>query len=148
MRLLWLVGFSFWMGGFVFYTSYVVPILRREIGESGIVTKHVAVIFNRVGVVVLTSWFLALWIERRQSAWRRMSLILLIANAGVLAGLFVVYDWLKTAPQFLDDPVFYFRHRVYLWLHTVQFLLSVGSLAVTLRRWRLADQSSPPTVGR
>ena len=54
------------MGGFVFYTSYVVPILLREVGESGIVTRHVAVIFNRLGVVVLAYWFLVLWIERRQ----------------------------------------------------------------------------------
>ena len=59
------------MGGFVFYTSYVVPILLREVGESGIVTRHVAVIFNRLGAVVLAYWFLVLWIERRQSEWRR-----------------------------------------------------------------------------
>jgi hypothetical protein len=144
LRLLWLVGFSFWMGGFVFYTSYVVPILREEVGESGIVTRHVAVIFNRLGAVVLAYWFLVWWIERRQPAWRTTALVLLILNAALQACLFSAYPWLAAAPQELSDPVFYFRHRVYLWLHTIQFLLSVCTLAITLRRWQLTDRAFRP----
>jgi hypothetical protein len=57
LRFLWLVGFSLWTGGFVFYASFVVPILRRELGESAIITKHVAPIFNWVGVIVVWYWF-------------------------------------------------------------------------------------------
>ena len=150
LRLLWIIGFAFWMGGFVFYTSYVVPILLREVGESGIVTRHVAVIFNRLGGVVLSYWFLTLWIERRQTDWRRTALFLLVVNTVIQGVLFWAYDWviqaLQAVPdsvQPLSDPVFYFRHRVYLWLHSLQLLLSIGSLALALRRWQLADRSSP-----
>jgi len=140
LRFLWLVGFSMWIGGFVFYASYVVPILRRETGESAFITRHVAPIFNNIGVVVLAYWFIEFSWRWRQTAWRRTALALLVANVFVLAALFWAYGWVAAGSQELDDPDFHFRHRTYLWLHTVQFALAVGSLAVSLRRWQLSDR--------
>jgi hypothetical protein len=144
LRFLWLVGFSFWMGGFVFYASFVVPILRRELGESAIITRHVAPIFNWVGVLVLTFWLIELLLDRRRSSIWWMALALLFLNAVTLGVLFWAYAWVDSGSQDPDDPAFWFSHRVYLWLSTFQFLLSVASLAITLRRWREADVAAKP----
>ena len=146
LRIFWIIGFAFWAGGFVFYISYVVPTLIRELGESALVTRHVAVIFNKVGVVVLAYWLFLWWVERRQAAWRGTSLALLILNAVLLAVLFWAYEWVAAAPQELVDPVFYFRHRVYLWTATLQVVVSVGTLAISLRRWQLADRAAKPAA--
>ena len=142
IRFLWLVGFSLWIGGFVFYASFVVPITRRELGETGVITRHVAPIFNNLGALVLSSWFCALLLEWRQPAWRRTALALLIANALILAALFAAYPWVLYGMEHLPDAEFRPRHRLYLWLHTVQFFLAVASLAVSLRRWQLTDRES------
>src|SRR5262245_48682109 len=81
LRFLWLVGFSLWTGGFVFYASFVVPILRRELGESAIITKHVAPIINWIGLIVLTVWSLELFFDwPRPKGWRA-AFVLLVANA-------------------------------------------------------------------
>jgi hypothetical protein len=142
LRFLWLVGFSFWMGGFVFYASFVVPILRRELGESAIITRHVAPIFNWIGVMVLLIWLIELLLDRRRSSAWRTAIAFLFFNAIALVALFWAYRWVDSGTQNPDDPAFWFSHRVYLWLSTFQFLLSVGSLAVTLRRWREADATT------
>ena len=146
LRFLWLVGFSFWMGGFVFYASFVVPILRRKLGESAIITKHVAPIFNWIGVVVLSFWLTELMLDRRRSSAWMTALALLFLNAVTLGVLFWAYEWVNSGSQDPGDPVFWFSHRVYLWLSTFQFLLSVGSLAITLRRWREADATAKPSL--
>jgi hypothetical protein len=145
LRFLWLVGFSLWMGGFVFYASFVVPILRRELGESAIITRHVAPIFNGVGVLVLTFWLIELLLDRRRSStwWRAIALLLL--NVVSLGALFWAYRWVDSGSQDPEDPAFWFSHRVYLWLSTFQFLLSVASLVITLRRWREADSAAKPS---
>jgi hypothetical protein len=136
LRFLWLVGFSLWMGGFVFYASFVVPILRRELGESAIITKHVAPIFNWLGVIVLSFWLIELLLDRRRSSAWWTALVLLFLNALALGVLFWAYEWVNSGSQDPEDPKFWFSHRVYLWLSTFQFLLSVASLAITLRRWQ------------
>ena len=139
LRFLWLVGFSLWTGGFVFYASFVIPILRRELGESAIITRHVAQIFNWVGVVVLAFWSFELWMDRPRSKTWRAALVVLLANVIVLGLLFWAYEWVKGGSQDPGDSSFWFSHRVYLWLSTLQFLLSVASLAISLRRWREVD---------
>src|SRR5215203_3008970 len=118
LRFLWLVGFSFWMGGFVFYASFVVPILRRELGESAIITRHVAPIFNWIGVLVLSFWLVELLLDRRRSWVWWTAIALLFFNGAVLGVLFWAYRWVDSGSQDPDDPVFWFSHRVYLWLST------------------------------
>src|SRR5215213_8328968 len=113
LRFLWLVGFSLWTGGFVFYASFVVPILRRELGESAIITKHVAPIFNWIGVIVLSFWLIELLLDcRRSSAWWT-ALVLLFLNALALGVLFWAYEWVNAGSQNPDDPAFWFSHRAY-----------------------------------
>lgn len=146
LRFLWLVGFSLWTGGFVFYASFVVPIMRRELGESAIITKHVAPIINWIGVIVLAFWFFELSTDRLRPKGWRIAFGLLVANAAVLGVLFWAFEWVSATSLEFDDPVFRFRHRTYLWLHTVQFLLSVASLAISLWRWRQADQAAKPSL--
>jgi hypothetical protein len=148
LRFLWLVGFSLWTGGFVFYASFVVPILRHELGESAIITRHVAPIFNWVGVFVLAFWFFELWVERPRPKNWRLGFGLLIANAFLLGALFWAYEWVKSGSQDPSDAAFWLSHRIYLWLSTIQFLLSVASLAVALRRWRQADVQTSMAVSQ
>ena len=136
-----LAAFVFWLGGFTFYISVVVPIGTEVLGtalDQGFITRHVARAINRAAAVSLALLLADLFAT---PGHRRSRLALWLVMAGCQAALF----WLHPILDAHMDPEtwsvrgrgdFYQLHRAYLWLHTVQWLAALGCL------WTLTNDAS------
>ena len=65
LRWLAIVGMTFWLGGFTFYSAIVIPILHLEMGglNSGMVTGEVSNYLNAFGVAAVVAWWVLTWVE-------------------------------------------------------------------------------------
>ncbi len=126
--MLWMFAFSF--GGFVFYAAVVVPIGSDVLSTTtqGFVTRHVTNVINYS--VLLTAVALAInaWVRwhHRRTASNRTLLISLALIFSCSAGLFWLHPQLEALlveadREVLDSARFYFLHRIYLWVSTVQW---------------------------
>jgi hypothetical protein len=131
--------FALWMGGFVFYASFVVPIVREVDGATGHITEHVTVRFNAVGLAALVVWSALLACEPKRAPRRKLAAALIAAIFGLLAWLHFLHPMVAAADAAGDRAVFYLRHRIYLWVSTVQFVVCLMLLYATLTRWRAID---------
>lgn len=146
-RFLVLSALFFWQGGFTFYASVVVPIGQQMFGHlrQGFVTRQVTVYLNLAGAVALAVLLWDLMTTCDRMPWRRRSRWLLwIAMLLTLLGLFWLHGWLDelltVKGRIIRDPdLFRVRHRLYLWLSTVQWACSLLFLFVTLVIWRKED---------
>jgi hypothetical protein len=141
-----------WQGGFLFYTSVVVPEGTKLLGAAGqgAITARVTDALNAVGAVALA--VLALELSRtrdpntRRTAWRWVAW----SVALVCQGLLVYFHMLLDA--FMDEdrryvvvrPPFYPVHRMYLWTSTVLWAACVLLTWWTLRSWRVEDRQGNP----
>ncbi len=135
---------AFWQGGFMFYGGVVVPVGASVLGsetEQGFITQAVTNYLNVAGVVCVLVWGIALKLDGpRASRTVRAAWILwsLVAVAlGIQIGLHVIMDrWLDTASRtILDETKFIRFHEAYLTTSTIQWLLCLALLAVTLSAW-------------
>ncbi len=125
---------SFTFGGFLFYASVVVPNGTRVLGptQQGFVTRHVTQAMNvahlvTIGVLLVDYW----WARNRRRPSANRSLAVSI---GILAACNATLFWLHTQLESHLDPndfavhqaeVFYGKHRIYLWVSTLQWLASL-----------------------
>lgn len=126
-----LATFALWWGGFTFYALAVIPtahnILHSHV-RVGFITQQVTHWINIAAVVALA--FL-LWellgsarftARRRRWCWGAWLTIITMQT-----GLFLLHPMLDrlldfAAREILDEPRFYFLHRLYLGLSTGQWL--------------------------
>ena len=147
-RYLALIALSFWQGGFTFYASVVVPIGQQTFGplRQGFLTRQVTVYLNLAGALALLVLLWDLLFARDPSKWRRWSRWLLWAGMmGLLAWLLHLHrqlDELLVEKGYLirEGDVFRMRHRLYLWISTVQWACGLLYLATTLAVWRKEDR--------
>jgi hypothetical protein len=143
-RLLTLVAFAFWQGGFTFYTAVVVPLGTGVLGspaEQGRITREVSVWLNVAGAVAVV--FL-LWDALATRPWRRSRTACVILLALGLAALFYIYPRLDVLfdhdlARVRERGTFRPLHKTYLWISTVQWMVGVVYLALTPAAWRAAD---------
>lgn len=144
-RFLLVVCLAFWQGGFMFYGGVVVPVGASVLGsetEQGFITQSATNYLNLAGLVCLIVWGIALASDapRRSrtglTCWALWSSIVLIL--GVLIGFHVLMDRsLDVAGRaVLDEPKFLGLHAAYITLSTIQWLLCLALLAMTLITWR------------
>ncbi|HEY7425804.1 MAG TPA: hypothetical protein VH682_16360 [Gemmataceae bacterium] len=147
-RFLVLAVLFFWQGGFTFYASIVVPVGQRVFGHlrQGFVTRQVTVYLNLAGAVALAVLLGDLLLAREGAAWRQRGRWFLWA--GMLACLLLLF-WLHgrldellvtKGRLILDLEAFRGRHRLYLWISTVQWALGLLYLFLILAGWRVEDQ--------
>ncbi|HEY1191142.1 MAG TPA: hypothetical protein VGE74_26140 [Gemmata sp.] len=137
-----------WQGGFLFYTSAVVPTGTKLLGAvgQGAITARVTDALNGVGAVALAAVALDLVLTRdpsRRRAWaRRVLWLSAVACQGLLFYLHAVLEsYMDPARRVvLVVPPFYPTHRVYLWTSTVQWAACLLLVWCTLRAWRAEDQ--------
>jgi len=141
-RFLTLQALLLWQGGFVFYAAVVVPVGTDVLGSSamqGAVTQQVTNWLNRLGVAALCilAWDVAFTSPRRTIRWITWG-----GTAGLLAVLFFLHAVLdsnfdSTRKISADPATFKTVHITYLWVSTIQWLLSLVFAWSTLRAWAL-----------
>ena len=145
-RYLALVGMTFWLGGFTFYSAIVIPILHDELGgrESGMITGQVSNDLNVFGVVAVVTWWTLLYVERshrdRAARWFRVGLLTM--TTAVLAGLIYLHPILDAILDTGEMRAFYPLHQVYLIASSIQWGINLALLALTVWIWR-PEPSSP-----
>jgi hypothetical protein len=144
-RFVLLLCIAFWQGGFMFYGGVVVPVGASVLGsetEQGFITQAVTNYLNCAGAVCVIVWGSMLWLDTPRSSWLgRMSWALwagLALTLGVLIGLHVLMDRSLDMPghNILDEEKFLRLHGAYITTSTVQWLMSLALLALTLSLWR------------
>jgi hypothetical protein len=148
MRWVILASLMFWLGGFTFYTAIVVPLGTEQIGgaEQGFITREVTQRINIAAAIALCLLLVERFLTAEPSRVRwyaRWALWLVLVGCQV--GLFVLHGWLDSylevqTHHIRQRPTFYQWHRVYLWLHTVQWLLALVDVGLLLAGWRAADR--------
>ena len=147
-RFLAVVGMTFWLGGFTFYSAIVIPILHDEMGglESGMITGQVSNYLNVFGVAAVVSWWTLLCVERserdRGARWLRVGLLIL--TSAVLAGLITLHPVLDAKLDTGEMRAFYPLHQVYLVASSIQWGINLTLIAITVWIWR-PEPSSPDT---
>lgn len=139
-----------WQGGFLFYTSAVVPAgtaLHGKVGQ-GAVTARATDALNAIGAVALGAALLDLLVSRDPTRRRAVSRWAVwgvaVACQGLLFYLHAVLESYMDPDRrvVLVIPPFYPTHRAYLWTSTVQWAACLLLAWWTLRAWRAEDKKS------
>jgi hypothetical protein len=151
-RMLLLCLLMFWLGGFTFYASVVVPVgteVLQSAREQGRITQPVTNWLNLSGAVALAVWAWDLAAQpaptRGRQVVRWLVWLALVATLAVLVGLHPALDALfdPDHARVLDRAAFRTRHRWYLWVSTAQWACGIVLSFLTLRGWRDADRRAP-----
>ena len=141
-----------WQGGFLFYAAVVVPIGTETLGAfaQGRVTRHVTDVMNVIGVIALLILVWDQWANAESARCRRARWALWAVLAATLAGLAVLHAAVGRHVEFgpdgrvTDYPAFYWGHRVYLYVSTVQWVAGLAYTVVLLRAWIGTPQAARP----
>jgi hypothetical protein len=154
-RFLVLLALFFWQGGFTFYAAVVVPVGQQVLHShlrQGFITQQVTNYLNLSGAVALMPLAWEVAASRDPSTRRRwlqglLWLLMLLALAA-LALLHGDLDRFLVARGRinLDPEAFRPRHRVYLWVSTVQWVFGLTYLLLTLYVWRAEDRQAETNV--
>jgi hypothetical protein len=146
-RILMLIVFAFWQGGFTFYTSVVVPVGTDILGgpaEQGRITREVTRWLNVAGLVALP---VLAWDAAATRPGRRARLACVAGMAAALVVLYVLYPRLDALfdhdlARVRDRREFRRLHKTYLWVSTAQWAAGLIYLIASPAAWRAADQSA------
>src|SRR5690242_12724696 len=145
-RFLFIAAVAFWLGGFTFYTSVVIPVGTRTLGSvrQGFITQQVTGWLNVAGAVALPLmlWNLAAVWRARGRAVRIALLGTWVLMAAVEVELFAMHPMMDRlldlrAKHVLDYARFDRLHYIYLMSSTIQWaagLLHVGCAVATPER--------------
>ena len=144
-RFLAIASLMFWQGGFTFYAAVVVPVGQEVLGshlEQGFITRVVTRYLNIAGAVALGVLAFELLACARRRSKLRWSVWL--SMVGVLAALIVLHPTLDSlidvdAHALIDRPSFRLRHRIYLWVSTLEWVLAGSYLWLLLRDWARSE---------
>lgn len=144
-RMLLIVSFSVWQGGFMFYGGVVIPVGSRILESDsmqGRITQSVTNYLNLSGTVCLIVWLTHFWYDRRtgvsrleQIMWGLVTVMLL-----ALALIHIQMDLTLSSELTVSfDPKLFGRyHKMYIGTSTLQWLASLVMLFERLRRWTYA----------
>jgi hypothetical protein len=139
----------FWQGGFLFYSTVVIPIGREVLGsirQQARITRQATFALNLAGGVALAAlaWdVLALPDPGRARVRGRSCLwVLLLSSLLFLVWLRSMLDrqFNPTALEIAEPVGFTNGHQVYIGVSILQTVLALGLLVLTLRAWRAVDQ--------
>jgi hypothetical protein len=139
-RFLVVQALMLWQGGFLFYAAVVVPMGTDVLGsfEQGRVTRHVTDWMNVIGAITLA---ILAWDQIGSSTLRRTRWAMWAILAMGLVMLAVLHPRIESYVDFSatggisDYPAFYLWHRVYLYVTSTQWFVSLLYVAVMLRAW-------------
>src|SRR5262245_47242438 len=132
VRLLALLAFSVWLGGFTFYSAMVIPVLHdvMDSTDAGSITQRVTYRLNALGIVALVGCAASLRLDRaRTAACSRNAVVLLATSTGLLLFLVALHNVMDRLLAGGSLRGFYPLHRLYLVASTVQWFVNVGFMA-------------------
>ncbi len=140
-RFLAVAALMFWQGGFTFYAAIVVPVGQEVLGshlEQGFITRVVTRQLNFAGAVALGLLAFELLHPARKTSGLRKYLWL--GMALVLAALIAMHPTLDAlididAHALIERSSFRTRHRIYLWVSTLEWALAGVYVWLMLRDW-------------
>lgn len=144
-RMLWLIAFAFWQGGFMFYGAVVVPIGSSVLGSEqlqGFITRSVTNYLNIAGACAILLWGFDLVLSPDSSKVKKRLRCVLVLVLLVLLGTLV---WLHARMDecldlemqlVLDRQRFVTLHIWYLNISTIQWLLSLALAGLTVVTWQ------------
>jgi hypothetical protein len=146
-----LLSLMFWQGGFLFYSSVVIPaganILRSET-EQGFITQSVTNYLNLAGGVCLGIWLINLVLDANLRCWsaRAAWTVWLLLVLGLCA-LGMIHVRMDDALDFSDhvvinDQGFYALHRIYLLVSSLQLVGALGLVIYMMKRWQFPQTAS------
>lgn len=145
LRSLVLALWGAWVGGFMFYGAIVVPILHDELDSltAGGITRRVTDGLNAVGAIALATWAALLIVEGR-TARRIVGRARWVAfgiSTGLLIGLIAMHEVMDGKLDTTGLDAFYPWHRAYLVVSTIQWVVNVGLLALSVAAWSLPTRT-------
>ena len=148
LRLIVILAFSAWQGGFFFYATFVVPIgsdVLESAALQGAVTQRVSNWLNVLGVIALVLLAVDQIAVRplRKPRWG-VWLVTLLCHLYQLA----LHPWLDSQfdPATLtikDRPRFYFWHETYLTVAGVQWFACLIAIWLLLVAWHRESKETP-----
>lgn len=140
-----------WQGGFLFYTSVVVPTGTQVLGSpasQGVITARVTDVLNLIGVVGVAVFAWELNYSRDRDP--RRTAIRWWCWAVMLVCQWLLFYSHQLLDAFMDPertcvvirPLFYPMHRVYLWTITVQWFSCLILTGLTIAAWRAEDRQN------
>ena len=148
-RLLFLFSFALYWGGLTFYTGFVVRIshdILNDPMDGGLITQRVTVILQILGVVTVVTMLCNAFDVARYAKARGITLVVCALVLGLaVAMLFVVHAQLDSVidadtSEITDRVAFKARHRRYNQVTTIQWIMAVIYLPLTVFAWRHVDQ--------
>ncbi|MFQ3594379.1 MAG: hypothetical protein SNJ82_14470 [Gemmataceae bacterium] len=144
-----LAALMMWVGGFTFYTAIVVPLGTEQLGAigQGFITREVAIRINIIASITIALLLIDQLLTADPSRLRRgLRLTLWLLLVAAQLGLFLLHGWLDSyldlqTQQIEARPSFYQWHRLYLWLHTGQWVVALVEIALLLAAWQAADRT-------
>lgn len=147
-RILFLFSFALFWGGLTFYTGFVVRVSHDVLDDpmdGGLITQRVTAVLQFLALVCVTLMTCNAFVVARRSRKYGYLLLTCAALIGcVTVGLFAVHGALDAvinveAVEITDRDAFTIGHRRYNQLTTIQWVLSLAYLPITVSAWRSID---------
>src|SRR5579859_7815408 len=148
-RYLALLILALWMGGFTFFTLFVIPVGAKVLGsdrDQGFITQQVTNHLNYIGTGSLLVLGALLFTERTDRKLR-LHWLAWLAMAALQAALFflhsVIDGMLDPATHKIHDLGHFFNwHRTYMATASLQWLIALIYLWLMMRLWRKHDRQT------
>jgi len=144
-RFLVVLALLFWLGGFMFYGSVVVPTIREvlaDIPPRGAITQRVTGWMNLAGTLALLLMFVDTYASPvRRQRWRWLAWLGMMLPHLALIWMHREMSHQMRLPEFhhSDMTPFMMWHRAYLLISTVQWAAGMAFVFLTLCQWRRED---------
>jgi len=151
-----ILAFGLWLGGFTFYTGFVIPIGHRQFPDRqfGFVTKEVTSVLGGLAGMALLAAAVNVAIDWRRLSrgWRRMFVGAGAVLFGGLIAALVIHAKLDAllddATRRISDPSrFMSLHERYELVATIQWAAGLLHLCCYLAVWRGMDRKAPAGAG-
>jgi hypothetical protein len=144
INILAIFAFFLWWGGFTFYASFVIPTGQRILGSHvlmGFISQAVTKQINYAALItclllILNEFFRSDWSIKRIKSFSKICLISMLT---IVIFLFCFHPYLDALLDFqnrtiIDEPYFYFLHRIYLLLSSVLWFIGIIYMVNLLKK--------------
>jgi hypothetical protein len=146
LKFLCFIAMAVWLGGFTFYSAFVIPVLHDHLpsARAGAITQQVTNRLNAIGVASLALAWLDLCIAptAARTRTREMLLWLLAGSTTILLSLFILHRVMDLRLETRGLDGFYPFHRAYLIASTVQWFVNMAIIFTWMLCWTARQEDA------